>query len=79
MPRHKGKRYDAWRKIILWSRQHTEPFTWQDVDVNTSGMRYFQLRGELLHVGNEETPFECVRGTKLYLLHDKIDPMTEDV
>jgi len=79
MPRHKGRRYDAWRKIILWCREHTEPFTWQDVDVDTSGLRHFQLCNELVHVGNEETPHKCIRGTKLYLLHDRIDPITEDV
>jgi|LGOV01.1.fsa_nt_gb hypothetical protein len=77
--RHKGKRYDAWAKVVLWCRRHNKSFAHHDVRVNPSLLRYFQLRGELVHVGHEETPHECWRGTKLYRLHDKIDPWAENV
>ena len=69
----------VWRNIILWSRRHSGTFAHYDVDVNSSRLRYLQIRGRIAHVGNDPTPPRSARGCKRYRLAGTIDPWQEDV
>jgi len=72
-------RWEAWRNIILWSRKHNGSFAHYDVSVYSSRLRYLQIRGKIVHVGNDPSPPGAARGCKRYRLTDKIDPWQEDV